>query len=199
MCDDVARAPAEERPLLTTRIGFWRPTRREIRANLRGLPIDSRYSAITSVAGSSAQYWMKSLPERSALLPTEMKVESPSERLLAYSMTARPSAPDCDRKPTFPCIGALGEKVAFMRTSSWVLMTPMQLGPMTRMPFSRAMPMSSRCISRPAGPVSANPAVITTMPWTPFWAHSRAATMTSLAGTTITARSTGPGMSRIDL
>jgi len=25
----------------------------------------------------------------------------------------------------------LGEKVAFIRTSSWVLMTPMQLGPMT--------------------------------------------------------------------
>src|SRR5450759_5528147 len=105
VCDDVARAPAEERPLFTTRIGFWRPTRRVMRANLRGLPIDSRYSAITSVAGSSAQYWMKSLPDRSALLPTEMKVESPSDKLFAYSMTARPSAADCDRKPKLHFIG----------------------------------------------------------------------------------------------
>ena len=49
VCDDVARAPAAERPLLTATIGFVRATRRAIRANLRGLPNDSRYSRITSV------------------------------------------------------------------------------------------------------------------------------------------------------
>ena len=44
---DVARAPAAERPLLTAMIGLVRPTRRAIRENLRGLPTDSRYSAMT--------------------------------------------------------------------------------------------------------------------------------------------------------
>ena len=42
VCDPVARAPAAERPLFTAMIGLLRPTRRAIRANLRGLPTDSR-------------------------------------------------------------------------------------------------------------------------------------------------------------
>ena len=73
----VARAPAAERPLLTATIGLLRPTRRAIRANFRALPNDSRYSRITSVFASCSQYWRKSLPDRSALLPTETNAESP--------------------------------------------------------------------------------------------------------------------------
>jgi len=38
------------------------------------------------------------------------------------------------------------------------------------------------------------PAVITTTPRTPFFPHSSSAASTSGAGTTITARSTSPGM-----
>ena len=35
---------------------------------------------MTSVRGSSAQYWIRSLPETSALLPIEAKVEMPRLR-----------------------------------------------------------------------------------------------------------------------
>ena len=42
VCEEVARAPAADRPLFTAMIGLVRPTRRAIRANLRGLPTDSR-------------------------------------------------------------------------------------------------------------------------------------------------------------
>ena len=40
--DELARAPAAERPLLTATIGLRRPTRRAIREKRRGLPNDSR-------------------------------------------------------------------------------------------------------------------------------------------------------------
>jgi hypothetical protein len=42
VCEEVARDPAGVRPLLTTTIGLLRATRRAMRANLRGLPKDSR-------------------------------------------------------------------------------------------------------------------------------------------------------------
>ena len=83
VCDDVARAPAAERPLLTATIGFLRATRRATRANLRGFPNDSRYSRMTLVSSSDSQYWIRSLPEMSALLPTETKEDRPSPRSLA--------------------------------------------------------------------------------------------------------------------
>jgi hypothetical protein len=55
VCDEVARAPALERPLLTTAIGLRRATCRARRENFRGLPNDSRYSRMTSVRGSASQ------------------------------------------------------------------------------------------------------------------------------------------------
>ena len=39
--DPVARAPADDRPLLTTTIGFWRPIRRATLEKRRGLLNDS--------------------------------------------------------------------------------------------------------------------------------------------------------------
>ena len=53
---------------------------RASRANLRGLPKLSRYSSTTSVAGSVSQYCSRSLPETSARLPAETKVDSPRPR-----------------------------------------------------------------------------------------------------------------------
>ncbi len=55
VCDELALAPAAERPLLTATIGLRRPTRRAIRENRRGLPNDSRYSRATEVSGSCSQ------------------------------------------------------------------------------------------------------------------------------------------------
>ncbi len=77
VCDEAARWPARDRPDLTTTIGLSRPTRRAISLNLRGLPKLSRYSRMTAVFGSSAQYWMRSLPETSALFPADTNVEIP--------------------------------------------------------------------------------------------------------------------------
>jgi hypothetical protein len=42
VCDPAAFAPADVRPVFSARIGFERETRRAMRANLRGLPNDSR-------------------------------------------------------------------------------------------------------------------------------------------------------------
>jgi hypothetical protein len=77
VCDEVARLPAWPRPPFTARIGLERLTRRAMRANLRGFPKDSRYSMIRPVSASDSQYCRKSLPERSALFPTETNDEMP--------------------------------------------------------------------------------------------------------------------------
>ena len=71
-----AARPAE-RPLLTASTGLRRASARAVRANRRGLPNDSRYSATARVAGSSYQYASRSLPLTSALLPSETNVEMP--------------------------------------------------------------------------------------------------------------------------
>jgi hypothetical protein len=77
VCELAARDPARERPDLTAMIGFRRATRRAIFEKRTGFPKLSRYRRMTSVRGSSAQYWIRSLPETSALFPTETKVEIP--------------------------------------------------------------------------------------------------------------------------
>ncbi len=84
--------------------------------------------------GSCSQYWSRSLPEMSILLPAETKPESPIPSLEASSMTATPSAPDCVKKAMFPGGGWLGAKVVLSRMAGSVLITPMQLGPTRRMP-----------------------------------------------------------------
>src|ERR1700693_6175041 len=128
VCDEVARFPAGDRPPLTARIGLERLTRRAMGANLRGLPNDSRYSIIRSVAPSASQYWMTSLPDRSALLPTDTNDEIPDPSACARAITAMPSPPLWERKPTRPGVGLSGAKVASRLTPPAVLMTPMQFG-----------------------------------------------------------------------
>ena len=81
--EEVALAPAAERPLLTASTGLVLATRRAMRANLRGLPNDSRYSSTRSVRSSCSQNESRSLPEMSALLPTDTNDDSPSPRALA--------------------------------------------------------------------------------------------------------------------
>jgi hypothetical protein len=198
VCDEVARAPAAERPLLTARIGFFFAIRGATRANLRGLPNDSRYRSATFVPGSCSQYCRKSLPERSAWFPTETNDERPSPRRPAASMIAIPRPPLCDRKPTGPGTARCGANVAFRRTCSSVLSTPKQFGPMIRMPASRHTATSSRWRASPSSPTSRNPAEITSSERTPFVAHSRATSITYSAGTTTTARSISAGMSVIE-
>ena len=61
-----------------------------------------------SVSGSCSQYWRKSLPERSALLPIDTNDDRPSRRRLAASTIAIPRPPLCDRNPTLPGASARG-------------------------------------------------------------------------------------------
>ena len=70
---------------------------------------------------------------------------------------------------------------------------PMQLGPMSRMPASRASPAIASWA--PLSPTSANPEVKTTSDPTPFSAHSPSTLITAPGGTVQIARSTSPGMS----
>ena len=168
VCDEVARAPAGERPLLTARSGLLRANRRATRANFRGLPNDSRYSSATSVPGSCSQYWRKSLPDRSALFPTETNDDSPDPE------------PRCrldDRDPESSALGhesrsrrrrPCGANVAFSRTAGDVLSTPRQFGPTIRIPAVAAdLEQLALAVDALARRASAKPAEITTSARTP--------------------------------
>src|SRR5699024_11229833 len=72
--------PCVDLPDLTATTGFLAATPRAIRENLRGFPIDSKYSKTTSVSSSSDQYCNKSLPETSARLPADTKLLRPKPR-----------------------------------------------------------------------------------------------------------------------
>ena len=153
---------------------------------------------MTSVAGSSCQYWSRSLPDTSARLPAETKLDSPSPRRDASASSATPNAPDWLNTPTRPAAGSTGASVALRRTAGSVLATPRQFGPTTRMPARCAARTSARCAAAPAGPDSANPAEITTRPCAPARAASRTTSVTASGGTATTARSTSSPASAAD-
>src|SRR4051794_41697417 len=115
-------------------IGLRRLTRRAIRENLRGLPIDSRYIITTSVDSSSSQYCRRSLPDTSARLPALTNVDRPRPRLFTFSRIAEPSAPDWQKKPARPRAGFREDSEALRLTSGSVLTMPRQLGPIRRRP-----------------------------------------------------------------
>ena len=133
----------------------------------------------------------------SALFPTDTNEESPIPRRLVSLMTARPTAPLCDRNPTVPGSGVIDANVPFRATSGSVLITPMQFGPTSRIPHRRHTSTSSRCRLGPSPPVSPNPAEMTTSPRTPLRPHASATSMTNGALTAMNATSTGPGTSSI--
>ena len=126
--------PCVVRPDRTATTGLRSETRRAIRENLRGLPIDSRYIITTSVASSSSQYCRRSLPETSARLPALTNVEMPRPRFLTFSRIAEPSAPDWQKNPARPRAGITDDRDALTDTVGSVLMTPRQLGPISRRP-----------------------------------------------------------------
>ncbi len=148
------------------------------------------------MASSCCQYCSRSLPETSARLPAETKVDRPSPREDTESRIAEPSAPDWQKNPTRPGGGIVGASEALSRTSAEVLMMPRQLGPISRSPWVRHRCSSSCWRARPSGPSSANPAEITIRPWTPLAAQSSTTSFTCSAGTATIAMSTSPGMSR---
>ncbi len=101
-------------------------------------------------------------------------------------------------KATGPAGGAEGAKVALSATPGSVLITPMQFGPTIRTPAVRTRVIRARSRSMPSPPISLKPAEMTTRPRTPAATHSSATASTCSFGTTITARSTGPGTAPIE-
>ena len=115
----------------------------------------------------------------------------------AASITARPSAPLCDEKPIEPHRGAFAAKVALSRGAAAAM--PRQFGPISRAPCERTSASSRSCRSTPSAPISAKPAEMTQIARTPLRSASSAAGSTCSPGTQITTRSTGSGISSIDV
>ena len=145
------------------------------------------------VPGSSSQYSSRSLGVRSAVLPTDTKPLTPSDGPVSRVSAASPSPPDWVTNARRPGGGKSRLNVALNRGSGPPLSTPMQLGPISRTPATRARRRSSSCRARPSPPASANPAEIThtaRTPRRPAWSMTPA---TSGAGTATTTRSGGSG------
>jgi hypothetical protein len=126
--------PIVPSPARTATIGRRRATRRAMRANLRGLPKVSVYIAMTRVRASSSQNWSRSLPEMSALSPSETNDDTPRSSRRASSRNDAPSDPDCIDTPTGPAFSVPGARWASNGASSAVVKTPMLPGPMIRTP-----------------------------------------------------------------
>ncbi len=198
VCEAPARRPPSESPPTTAINGFRSAKRRAMRANLRALPNDSRYSAAAETRGSSVHAASRSLPDTSTLLPSETSEPMPRSSSRARSASTMPTPPDCVATARSPSGGRQPVKVAFSRTSEWLLITPRQLGPTRRMLRSRASAASSRWSPAPSAPSSVNPELITTALGTPASAASATAPSTWAAGTAMIARSTGSGRSAKD-
>ena len=180
------RRPAADRPTFTVRIGMVRPTRRAVRANLGGFPIDSRYSRASLVAASDSHHSSMSLPDTSSLSPSETKEEIPTpSRDRCSTQHEAGAAGDCSARPAIPGLGWRAANVASRQMP--VLATPKLAGPTIRMPWRRQMPSSSAR----AAPLS--PAAITTSALTPRRPQSSAIPSTAAAGAAMTARSTSLG------
>ena len=162
-------------------------TRRAVRANLRGLPNDSRYSTASLVWPSRSHHSSMSLPDTSSLSPTEANEEIPMPSRDRWSTSAKPRPPDCMTRPVTPGLAGRAANVASRPRLGTA--TPKQSGPTRRMPWRRVM------ASRLALCSGSRPDVITTRDRTPRWPHCAATSSTWAAGTAITARSAGSGRS----
>ena len=99
-----------------------------------------------------------------------------------WEMTARP-----------PGSGPVG--VGMASKKAWAETMPMVLGPMKRMPCSRAVAAISSSSFAPSAPISRKPDEMMTAAVIPFAPQSLNPSGMSWAGTANTARSTSAGMS----
>ena len=81
VCEAAARWPASDRPLITVSTGIRCPTRRAVRANLRGLPNDSTYITASLVCPSCSHQVSMSLLDTSYLSPTDANDDTPMPSL----------------------------------------------------------------------------------------------------------------------
>ena len=99
------------------------------------------------------------------------------------------------KKPTVPGRAIWAANVALSPRRG--LITPRQLGPISRIRPRRACSSTWRSSSAPSGPISLNPAEMMIAPLTPASTHSPITSGTVGAGVTTTARSTGSGTAAI--
>ena len=181
-------SPVAAAPVLTATTGLVRDTRRAIRANLRGLPNDSVYMAITVVLSSCSQNCSRSLPEMSLLSPSDTNQETPRSTSLALRRNDPPSDPDCMEMATPPGGKATSTSAAWSRVSGRGDAMPMLDGPMIRSPLRRARVTS-------AGTSTSVPStdVTITAPRMRLAMQASIVASRSLAGTEMIARETSSG------
>ena len=111
----------------------------------------------------------------SARLPTEANEERPRLRSPERSMNARPSAPLCERNPTFPGVRhARSERRVQPRLGRGVDDAEAVGSDQPHARLAADARAAGAGARRPPAPASANPAEITTTAGTPCSAHSRA-------------------------
>ena len=153
--------------------------------NLRALRMDSTYSRIARVRGSSAKWSSRSPKSTSSASPIDTTAENPTERASPHSTMPTAIAPDCDTRARSPGAAGFAAKLALSPACGDI--TPRQLGPITRRPEGRAA-LASSSASEP-GPCP-SPAVITIAALTPAAAAS-ATTRGTMAGGVVTTTSSG--------
>ena len=129
-----ARDPARVRPALSATIGFVRPIRRASRAKRRGLPNDSRYSRMTAVCGIALPVLQEIVAGDVGLVADadeRGQADLPFARELEDGQAERTAL-----RRQAPCVRP-AERPARTTHSGGppiVFSTPMQLGPIIRMP-----------------------------------------------------------------
>ncbi len=96
-----------------------------------------------------------------------------------------------------PFLGRVDAKLRSYGT--WVFTAPRQLGPCSFIPYFFTVSTSFFSSSAPSRLVSLKPADITMSAFTPFSPHCSTVGITYWAGIAITASSTSPGTSKMDL
>ena len=185
--DSAARAPAADRPGASSTTGL--PASRSAsaaRPNARPSGNASQYTATARVCSCDTQSASTSATVTSAWLPTETKREKPSARSRARSPKSMLRLPDWETNATSPAGRSIhGAACRPLPVST----TPMQFGPSSTAPASCAARAIRRSTSRPASPVSPNPAAIATTARTPAPSTWSATSGSTRDGTTSTASS----------
>lgn len=114
---------------------------------------------MASVSGSSTSNEINSPADRSASLPVPTTLAKPKPRPAARELSVPITEPECDSSDQRPGSNASASSAAFTEqaVAAGTLITPMELGPSTRTPPTRAAASTRSCSATRSGPASANP------------------------------------------
>jgi len=188
VCDEAIPPAASPMFDLCSRIGFGDRRARSI--SRRPSRIPSRYMQMISVCGSSIRNSSRSFSSTSSLLPTEAILARPRPSLVRMlrMLIAMPPLWLITEIPPGCMWRSRGTKA--VERPLWRLTTPMQLGPMKRIPYSAAMSPIRSDRARPCSPNSPNPLLSMTARRIPLRPHSSRTSATVCAGVRMIARST---------